>query len=137
METRCRNEINELHQFFQDWFTGELSATDENFERVIGVLHENFTIISPDGSLMKRVPLLALLREGHGTRQDFRIWIEDFRLHHYDGDLGLATYQEWQKSPEGTTVRLSTALFLENEGSPNRLAWLHVHETWLALPAES
>jgi hypothetical protein len=60
------------------------------------------------------------------------MWIDQFRFHQQEGKIGLTTYQEWQETAEGRTVRLSTALFREKVGTPNGLEWLHVHETWLA-----
>ena len=131
MKNRCEREIIELHQFFQDWFNGAGPNTDEQFARAAGVLAEGFVIISPDGTLTEGAPLLARIRQGHGTRPNFRIWVEDFRFHRQDGHIALTTYQEWAEIGEETTARLSTALFREKAGTPNGVEWLHVHETWL------
>jgi hypothetical protein len=131
MKDRCQKEIVELHQFFQDWFTRALPASDESFARVAGVLSEDFVLIGPDGTLTEQAPLREGLRAGYGSRPHFRIWIENYRFHWQKGQVGLATYEEWQELAGGITTRLSTALFREKEGNPNGLEWLHVHETWL------
>jgi hypothetical protein len=132
MEDRYLKEIVELHQFFQAWLTGALPATREAFNRASEVVGEDFVIISPDGQLTEREALLARIEQGHGGRPGLQMWIDQFRFHQQEGKIGLTTYQEWQETAEGRTVRLSTALFREKVGTPNGLEWLHVHETWLA-----
>jgi hypothetical protein len=131
MKARCEKEIVDLHQFFQDWFTGTLPATEENFERVVGVLNDDFVLIGPDGKLTELRPLLEWLRHGHGARPVMRLWVKNVHLRWQQGEIGLATYEEWQETDRGPTARLSTALFQEKPGTPNGLVWRHVHETWL------
>jgi hypothetical protein len=76
--------------------------------------------------------LLAQLRAAHGSRPGWRIWIERPALRFREAGLAAATYEEWQRSADGAvTGRLSTVVFRALPGTPNGLAWLHVHETWL------
>jgi len=131
MENRVQTEIVALHQFFQGWFTGMLPQTADAFARVADVLHADFAIISPAGKLTARDPLLAGLHDVYGRRTQFRIWIENVRLHHHVDDVLVATYEEWQQDASQTTARLSTVIFHTKLGLPNGLQWLHVHETWL------
>ena len=134
MEPRCRREVIELHRFFQDWFRGELEPTAEAFARFDSVIAESFVIIGPGGQLFERPPLVDRLRRGHGGWRDdekSRIWIENVRLRHTAGELALLTYEEWQEIRGEVRGRLSSALFRACEGTPNRVEWLHVHETWL------
>jgi len=135
MEEYCQNEINAIHRFFVDWFTGLLPPTDEAFARLTDVLDERMVLISPAGTIQTRDQLLTELRQAHGTRahdhSSFRIWIEDFRLHYQSDNLALVTYKEWQAVEGQLTTRLSTAFFREKSGTPNNVIWLHVHETWL------
>lgn len=131
MENRCQKEIVELHQFFQDWFNGHRQPTEENFARVADVLNDEFIYIDPGGRLTEYAALMGRLRRAANTRRNFKIWIENFRFHRQEGDLALATYEEWQEDAGATSVRLSTVLFREKANTPNRLEWLHVHETWL------
>ena len=131
MQTRCRNEIDQLHAFFQGWFNGELPATADSFARFAGVLAEPFTLIAPTGVHAEREQVLAGLRQSHASRSDIRIWIENVRLQHHSGDIIIATYEEWQQTGDTTTARLSTVVFREKSGNPNGLEWLHMHETWL------
>jgi hypothetical protein len=132
MDERCHTEIIELHDFFQQWLTGFLARDDDAFRRVSRVLGEGFVLITPDGTREERAPLLDRLRAAHDTRRDLRMWIEGFRVHHREGDLLIATYEEWQETGGATTARLSTAVFRAKEGVPHGVEWLHVHETWMA-----
>ena len=134
MENRCQQEIVELHQFFQDWFTGVLLADDAAFARFSQVLGDTFIIISPDGRALSRNPLLESLRGMHGAHKGQRIWIENVQLRHQADNLALVTYEEWQEVAENKTGRLSTVLFQVKPDTPNGLEWLHVHETWLPAP---
>lgn len=132
IENRCENEVIELHQFFQDWFNGELQPTAENYARFADVLSADFIIVGPDGNITEREPLIAGLRSAHNSQSDFKIWIENFQFRHQEGNVAVATYEEWQTAAEGeTNARLSTVVFREEAGMPNGVVWLHVHETWL------
>jgi len=132
IEARCRQEVVALHQFFQDWYRGRLPNTGQSFARLANVLAKDFLIIGPDANQIGQPALLDALREAHGSKPSFKIWIENVRLHRYENGLALATYQEWQQSQgSDPTARLSTVFFKDKAGLPNGLAWLHVHETWL------
>jgi hypothetical protein len=131
MITRIENEINDLHQFFQDWYNNQLSPTDENFARCMNVLHPNFRIIFPNGDQVQYQTLLEILRNAHGSRINMRIWIKHIQVLHQIGELVLATYEEWQEIDDQLNARLSTVLFQKAPKTPNGLHWLHIHETWI------
>jgi hypothetical protein len=130
IETITR-EITDLHQFFQDWFTGSIPQTETNFARVTSALAPGFVLISPDGSLAEYATVIDWLRNGYATRPGFRLWVEKIVLRHTSSELALATYEEWQQRDDRITARLSSALFCHRPDAPNGVEWLHVHETWL------
>lgn len=127
-----REEIEELHRFFQEWFTGELPNTDEAFARVREALSPELVFISPSGERRTTAELLEGIRRGHGKRPGLAIRIEQPELHRTPGGHVVATYREWQEEGERTTVRLSTVVLGPDPSAPNGLTWLHVHETWMA-----
>ncbi len=134
MESRCRREAIELHRFFQAWMRGDLESTAESFARFDSVCAEDFVFITPGGQLLDRAAIVGGVRDSHGSWRDderARIWIENVRLHRTEGELALATYEEWQEVRGEVRGRLSSVLFRAREGTPNNLEWLHVHETWL------
>lgn len=134
LEARCHREVDELHRFFEDWFLARLPSTDAAFERFASVMDKDFIIISPSGRMTRRGPLTDNLRGAHGAwkaTDDAKIWIENFQLHRTLGDAVLVTYEEWQQRGDAPRGRLSSALFGPRPGTPNGVAWLHLHEVWL------
>ena len=124
-----KREIEELHQFFQEWFTATLPNTDSAFARA-GVLGADFRMVVPNGALVERGPVLAQLRAAYGKQPGIRIWVEHVTVHQAQGDLLLATYDEVQSVSGQNSTRVSTVLFAKDASTPNGLRWLHVHETW-------
>ncbi len=130
IESDCRKEVVELHEFFQQWFTGELPQTDEAFDRFASVMAAGFHIVSPAGRIMQRDKILDAVRAGYRS-STLKIWIKNHTHRLTIGDVALVTYEEWQTSGDETRGRLSTALLRVKAGLFNDLQWLHVHETWL------
>ena len=130
-EDRCRTEVDELHRFFQEWFSGVVPNTEESLARFRNVLADEFQIISPAGLALEKSPILDTVRSGYGREPDAKIWIENHRHRMTIGGLSVVTYEEWQESTDGKRGRLSTALLQASENTPNDVQWLHVHETWL------
>jgi len=127
-----RLEIERLHRFFQDWFTGAIPDEDTAFAPVVTALGPDFEIVPPDGRRQPRDELLTGLRAAWGSRRGdpaFAIRVEDVRLRRVTDALLLGTYEEWQEDGAGLRGRLSLVAF---ERGPAGLSWLHVHE--VALP---
>ena len=133
MEAGCKQEIIELHQFFQTWFCGQVEDSDQGFGRFARVIAEDFSIISPTGSINHREAILGMVRSSYGSWQNGngRIWIENVVTRWQDGDMCLLTYEEWQEIDEHITARLSSVLFREKFATPHGVEWVHLHETWL------
>ncbi|WP_448721230.1 DUF4440 domain-containing protein [Acanthopleuribacter pedis] len=125
-------EVEEFHQFFQDWFTGTLPRTAQAFARFSDNLAPDFELISPRGDLLARSALVNGLEQAHGKLpKTIKIWVRDVKVRSLGAGLWLATYEEWQDKGDGERGRLSTVVFREHAASPNGMLWLHVHETWL------
>lgn len=134
MNSPCGVEIVELHQFFEDWFNGNIPDTDVQFQRMDDVMDTSFVIVMPDGKRVTRDPLLALLKKSHGKRAGIRIWIESVQVLVSEGGIVIAEYEEWQEENGETTSRVSTVVFREKADAPNGLSWVRVHETWFDRP---
>lgn len=128
----CVREIEDLHQFFEDWLSATLPNTDEAFRRLDRALAPEFQLIHPSGEWRRRDDILTGLRQAHGDRPGLTIEIKDVRLREAREELVAATYEEWQCGEEHEDGRLSTVLFRESLEAPAGLRWLHVHETWLS-----
>jgi len=131
MKDICRKEIEELHQFFQDWFNGSLPETDVSFARFGDVMASDFEMVAPNGRSVTITNLQPALRQRHNSWQNGRIWIENVRVHWQKGELLLVVYEEWQAVDGLENGRLSSVLFQQQLNLPNNLLWLYVHETWL------
>lgn len=130
-----RDEIVDLHAFFQGWLGGTLPDGDGTFERVTRALDPDFTFVTTSGAVLSRERLLASLRAGYGSRPGLEIRIEEPVLRWTSVETLASTYVEHQREHGEETRRRSTALFRTPEpGGVWR--WIHVHETWVPSPAE-
>ena len=130
LEAAIRAEIENLHVFFVDWFTGK--APKEQLDSRFGAaIDADMVFVSPDGARLTRSDLMTGFANGHGANPGFRIAIRDVKVLREIGDLALATYTEWQRgaqrSGRAESGRFTTVLM--TRAAPHR--WLHVHETWL------
>ena len=73
------DEIEGLHEFFQQFFTGV--AKQSSATRFEDVLDDNFTLITPGGQIISRENIIATIRQSHATRNKMRIWTEIGRAH--------------------------------------------------------
>jgi hypothetical protein len=125
-------EIIELHDFFQGWLDGTLPEADAVYGRLAATMASEFTLITPEGERIGYDQAIVQFRPTYNTRPGWRMWIERAELRLRQGGLLLTTYEEWHRFADGrVTGRACTALFREQAGTPNGLAWLHIHETWL------
>lgn len=132
LQAEVRDEIEALHCFFVDWFTGKNAHTEAVFERdFVGRFEEQFLLIPPGGTLLDLATLAGAIRSRHASNPDFRIAIRNVVVRRTWDHHVLATYEEWQRNALASTPpdngRLATVLFEHK----SKLRWLHVHETWL------
>jgi hypothetical protein len=128
---RCATEVDELHAFFELWFTGALPGTRAELARFADVLAEGFELVQPSGLTRSRTGIVRDVLDAHGTHAEVTIETSAFEPR-YDGDgVCLGTYEEWQTVGDDRTGRVASALFRRAPGTPNGVEWVHLHETWL------
>ncbi len=130
LETAVREEIEALHRFFVEWFSGRAAVSE--FEPGFMVrFAPDFLLIPPAGTLLTLDDLAAGVRNAHASNPDFRIAIRNVRVRRVMPGHVLATYEEWQRnalaSKPSDNARLASVLFRHD----TPLAWLHIHETWM------
>jgi hypothetical protein len=130
-----RAEIESLHAFFVDWFTGQIAR--DSYDRVEGALGPEFEMVTPSGTRREYADVVDSIRESYGDREPdtFDIEIRNVERRYTVDDHALLRYEEWQTTPTETTGRLSTVLFETAPDTPEGLVWLDVHETWLDGPS--
>lgn len=126
-----REEIVDLHAFFEEWLAGRVPSGADRFARVERALAPGFTFVSAHGRLLSRDELLDVLCGAHGSRPGLEIRIEEPTLRSVEGRIVLATYVEHQRTGEAETRRLSTAMLEAAPGDATGWRWRHVHETWI------
>ena len=131
----CRREIESLHEFFVDWYTGQTGA--DTYDRVERALAADFEMVTPDGVRNKYADVVDGIRGEYASREPgtFDIEIRNVETRHTGDNHALVRYEEWQESPDGTTGRLSTVLFEDDPDAPGDVVWLDLHETWLDSPS--
>lgn len=129
MQSNYALEITELHQFFQDYFTGNIPV--EAVSRFDQTLAAGFTLIDSAMRTTEYTEIKQIIRGLHGQREGLRVWVENIVLRHEFEDLVIVTYEEWQATDEQKMQRASTVIFKKDSDAPNGLLWLHVHESGL------
>ncbi|MFP8890590.1 DUF4440 domain-containing protein [Natrialbaceae archaeon A-CW2] len=127
-----RAQIETLHEFFADWYSGTIDR--DALDQLEDVLDDDFEMVTPDGDRFDRTAVVAGIREDYDRDNPgaFVIEIKNVEIIERMGDCAAVRYEEWQESTEGTTRRISTALFKDDPSAPGDLIWLDLHETWLA-----
>lgn len=126
----CEREVRDLHDFFTGYYTGE--RTD--FERVEDALGEGFELVYPSGEIASRESILDAIdgKRGRYEHGEFEIEIRAVEPIEIREERALVRYEEWQKTPDGETGRLSTAYFGPADDETEAAAeWRHLQETWL------
>jgi hypothetical protein len=118
------------HRVIADWLTGR--AAPEVFAAFADAHHDDFTMVTPDGSLIHRDDLLPGFKNAHGSAPELSIEIVDVDVVHVDESSAVATYEEWQDGPAGRTGRRSTVVFERDATAPHGLRSRHLHETWIS-----
>ncbi len=125
-----RAEIEDLHVFFVEWFTGRSDPTALGTVFAPRMLPETL-FVSPDGNRLSGPELVRMFDGAHGANPGFAIKIRDVRVLKDFGDHLLADYTEWQRGAKASTPpdngRVTTVIL--RKGAP--FGWLHIHETWL------
>ncbi len=124
---RWREEVDELHQFFEAYFLG----TESSIERAEAVFAPEFRFVSVSGIDSDRASTLQMITDGHAHTSNLTITTSDHRLILHTDEVLVATYIEHHQLSEGANHRLSTVVFVPDATAPNGLQWKHVHETWI------
>lgn len=128
----CEKEVLDFHSALELWLGGHSSQDDQSYRRIADVLTQEFTYVPPEGEFVLRSQSVMALKQAYGAEGEaFKIKIENMRTVISSTDLCMVVYEEWQKLPDKTTARQSTAVFQRKAGAPNDVEWVHVHETWL------
>lgn len=117
-------EVRRLHAFFDDWFSGRSGLAIEELSEA---LDEDFTIVSPHGTISTRNETVTAVEDKFGAI-DVVITVENLHARRI-GDTYLCRYDEIHDVAGERSRRVSTAVLVPDESSPGGLRWISVHET--------
>lgn len=132
LSAQCLREIEDLHAFFVEWFTGRIENSDEHFARLAEALAADFRYVLPGGQLVDRAAVLTDLKTAHGRHTEFYIEIRNSMVLIDDADSAVIFFEEHQWAGHAYTARFNTALFRPHANAPNGVVWAFLHETWQA-----
>lgn len=130
IEAKVRKEVEALHGFFVEWFSGAIPSHgfDADF---VARFDSEFILIPPAGSLVTFADFASSVQRAHGSNSSFRIAIRNVKVQRVLDGYVLATYEEWQRnalaSKPPDNARIASVVFKNDEP----LKWLHIHETWM------
>jgi hypothetical protein len=127
LRDRCAVWIGDLHRVIEDWLTGRSPRTGDALAAFDSAHADRFTMINPDGTLLRRDELLPGFESAHGSVPELSIRIENVAVLHASADVVLVTYEEWQ----GSRGRRSTVLLAVDGEGPGGMRSRHLHETWI------
>ncbi|MFQ3293689.1 MAG: hypothetical protein ACI9PP_000306 [Halobacteriales archaeon] len=126
---RCRREIQTLHEFFVQWYTGSIDR--DVFDRLEYTLAPEFEMISPTGDRNDRTTVLATIRDSYGEKASgtFDIEIRNVEIIRQFDECSLVRYEEWQYEDGDENARISTVLLRADDEAPSGVVWLDLQET--------
>ena len=127
---QIRVEIEDLHEFFCDWFAGKLPKADFD-SKFTARFATDLVFIPPAVELFGLADFSAAIYKGYASNPKFRVQIREVTVRREFDGYALATYEEWQRkalaSDPPDNGRIATVVFKID----NPLRWVHIHETWL------
>lgn len=127
-------EIDRFHADVTAWF-GQ-GPDDAVFARIEAAIDPEFRIVRPDGAVLDRAGILAVIERGRAvhTAMDppFLIRCEAALLRWCEGPRALVAYVETQRLAGRWTRRQTLAALRRAATAPGGLVWTDVAETWIA-----
>lgn len=128
---RAEKEVIALHDYFQQWFRGEIANDADNQARFTNSFDPLCELVSPSGNIDTFLALRQRFLAAHGKFPDAKVWVSSFVPVNVMPDRILVKYKEWREIDGETNVRMTTCLFSKDDSAPNGVKWTYIHETWL------
>ena len=126
-------EIDRFHADVTAWF-GQ-GPDDAVFDRIEAAIDPGFRIVRPDGTVLDRAGILALIERGRGVHAamdpPFVIRCEAAVVRWQEGPRVLVAYVETQRLAGSWTRRHTLAALVRAAAAPGGVRWTDVAETWI------
>ncbi len=128
---RAAKEVVDLHQYFQQWFRGDIANDAANQARFMDSFDPLCELVAPNGDIDAISALSKRFLAAWKRFPDAKVWTSSFVPITVMPDQVLVKYREWREIDGETTVRMTTCLFSRDDNAPNGVKWTYIHETWL------
>ena len=122
----ARREIDDLHLFFQAWYSGGDNTFD--LDRVTTVLAPEFELLAPNDEWITREQLLDELYEGRGRYPTLMITIEHLGYRPYGTDAASLEYTEQHVENGQVDKRLCCASLRRARSGSSGIEWVAIYE---------
>ncbi|WKX25689.1 DUF4440 domain-containing protein [Tatumella ptyseos] len=123
-------EVIDAHHLISDVLGGHDVSGDKRLQ-LLARFNPAFTMVAPTGAIFDHQRLVDFFEQQQGSRPGLTISLFDFVLVAEDEKNTIVTYKERQDFPDKpSSLRYSTLVFTHEQG---KLAWRHLHETFLPL----
>lgn len=123
---RAEHSIQHVHELIQRVFSHPVSETQAVFGGLMAVFAEDFSMVSPTGTLFDRQQVEQLFRRIAGTRSGLEIEIDEVQVAWRAGVNVAMRYKEIQHLQGVTQARWALAIL---ECSERGVVWRCLHET--------
>ncbi|MCE1117411.1 MULTISPECIES: DUF4440 domain-containing protein [Pseudomonas] len=123
---RAEHSIQHVHELIQMVFSRPVTETQAVFGGLMAVFAEDFSMVSPTGTLFDRQQVEQLFKRLAGARPGLEIEIEEVQVAWRAGVNVAMRYKEVQRLQGVTQARWALAIL---ECSERGVVWRCLHET--------
>ncbi|CAJ2673531.1 unnamed protein product [Trifolium pratense] len=127
------HEVVMFYLFYERWMRGEIKRDIFMIKLNEKCLNSTGNFVHPSGVDRPMQHIIDTLPNMFGEKQglDFRVWID--RVSFAEVSLGswLVNFDKWELSGNELRCCLTKVLMNSKVDAPNKLTWMHLHQTWL------
>ncbi|CAJ2673562.1 unnamed protein product [Trifolium pratense] len=127
------HEVVMFYQFYERWMRGEIVNSEQYIQNLKSIFNSTGNFVHPSGVDRPMQHIIDTLPNMFGEKQglDFRVWID--RVSFAEVSLGswLVNFDKWELSGNELRCCLTKVLMNSKVDAPNKLTWMHLHQTWL------
>ncbi|CAJ2673527.1 unnamed protein product [Trifolium pratense] len=127
------HEVVMFYLFYERWMRGEIVNSEQYIQNLKSIFNSTGNFVHPSGVDRPMQHIIDTLPNMFGEKQglDFRVWID--RVSFAEVSLGswLVNFDKWELSGNELRCCLTKVLMNSKVDAPNKLTWMHLHQTWL------
>ncbi|XP_013634684.1 PREDICTED: probable sucrose-phosphatase 3a [Brassica oleracea var. oleracea] len=127
------HEVVQFYLFYEKWRSGEVDKSDKYLQNLKSLSSPLGIFVHPSGvekPIHEWIDDLKTLH-GEGKEKQFHIWLDRVLFSHISSDTWIVKFDKHELS-EGKVRSCSTRVLLSCQEEKQKLAWMHIHQSWLA-----